>query len=105
MQECWADSPHDRPGFGEILARLFQMMKDESDPVRAPEFYFGKRKMSLVDPSQYLDAAELAEGLLDADELAEIKASQLKTTGLGMPGAPSIAQPSEVSFRRTPRSH
>ena len=101
MTECWADSPHDRSGFGEILARLFQMMKDESDPVRAPAFYFGKRKKSLVDPSQYLDAAELAEGLLDADELAELKAAAqgagLGGGGLlGTPGAPSVPQPSEV---------
>ena len=28
MQQCWADDPDERPGFGEILERLFQMKKD-----------------------------------------------------------------------------
>lgn len=28
MQQCWADDPDERPGFREILERLFQMKKD-----------------------------------------------------------------------------
>ena len=27
MQECWAEKPTGRPDFGEVLERLFQMMK------------------------------------------------------------------------------
>ena len=49
MKECWADSPHDRPGFGQILTRLFQMMKDESNPDTAPKFYFGNKIAPLKD--------------------------------------------------------
>lgn len=32
MQECWAEKPASRPDFGEVLERLFQMMKDTPNP-------------------------------------------------------------------------
>mmetsp|Transcript_13187 Transcript_13187/g.37210 ORF Transcript_13187/g.37210 Transcript_13187/m.37210 type:complete len:539 (+) Transcript_13187:60-1676(+) len=68
MKECWADSPHDRPNFSEILERLFQMMKDESNPFKAAEFYFGSRRQELdAELKGLLDDSELNAGMFAED--------------------------------------
>lgn len=68
MQECWADSPDDRPHFSAILERLFQMMKDESNPFKAAEFYFGTRKHDYdPDLDVLLDDNELDNQLFGED--------------------------------------
>ncbi|GBG32831.1 Protein kinase, putative [Hondaea fermentalgiana] len=75
MQECWADSPHDRPHFSDILERLFQMMKDESNPFKAAEFYFGTKPQN-YDPTEIerlLDDNELFAGLFHEDYSAIVE--------------------------------
>uniref|UniRef100_A0A7S2WMG1 Protein kinase domain-containing protein n=1 Tax=Mucochytrium quahogii TaxID=96639 RepID=A0A7S2WMG1_9STRA len=68
MEECWADRPDDRPNFGEILGRLFQMMKDESNPLKAAEFYFGRKQCDLnPELDKLLDDSELDDGLFQED--------------------------------------
>ena len=71
MKECWADSPDDRPGFGQILTRLFGMMKAEGNKKTACKFYFGKKSPPLkdVDYSEFFTKEEMAEhGLKDGRE-------------------------------------
>jgi len=69
MEECWADSPDDRPTFSEILQRLFKMMKDEASPAKAAEFYFGPRNFDkeFERVSELLEAHELNEGVFLED--------------------------------------
>lgn len=75
MVQCWADSPDDRPPFSEILERLFQMMKDESDPCKAAEFYFGTKRQNydIVDIERLLDDNELYKGMFQEDYTAIVQ--------------------------------
>ena len=68
MQDCWEDDSEARPGFPEILHRLFNMLKDEADPKLSPLFYFGPRKPASVD----VDVSKI-EALLDKTEVKKVR--------------------------------
>jgi len=75
MVECWADNPEERPHFGDILERLFQMMKDESNPFVHAEFYFGSRDFEHVESKfgHLLDDKTLNRELFEEDFSAIVK--------------------------------
>ena len=68
MEDCWEDDPTARPGFPDILNRLFNMLKDEADPKLAPLFYFGPRRSACSD----IDLSQI-ESLLDGKVVKELR--------------------------------